>query len=96
MAQGKSKKNATTIITARIPVALKKQLDGLAKLRACPSNTLVLQALVTYLQEDRAYLASVEAGLRDADAGRFVPHSAVKQWLQSWGSEQELPPPRCK
>ncbi|MBF0394388.1 MAG: CopG family transcriptional regulator [Alphaproteobacteria bacterium] len=34
-------------------------------------------------------------GLADADAGRTVPHAEVKAWLESWGTDHELPPPRC-
>jgi len=37
--------------------------------------------------------ADAEA-LADLDAGRTVSHSAVKDWLQSWGKADELPPPR--
>jgi hypothetical protein len=32
---------------------------------------------------------------RDVQAGHLIPHEAVKAWLLSWGTEQELPPPRC-
>jgi predicted transcriptional regulator len=33
-------------------------------------------------------------GLADLDAGRVVSHDAVKTWLLSWGSPNELPPPK--
>lgn len=36
--------------------------------------------------------ADAEA-LADLKAGRTVSHVAVKAWLQSWGTEAELPPP---
>ena len=34
-------------------------------------------------------------GEADAKAGRVVPHEAVKAWLKSWGTDDELPPPKC-
>jgi predicted transcriptional regulator len=37
--------------------------------------------------------ADAEA-LADLNAGRTVSHAAVKDWLQSWGNADELPPPR--
>lgn len=37
--------------------------------------------------------ADLEA-LADLDAGRTVSHAAVKRWLQTWGTADELPPPR--
>ncbi len=45
---------------------------------------------------DEAKRLSVMEGLADIEAGRVVPHSEVKAWLESWGTENELPPPLCK
>ena len=45
-----------------------------------------------------AQLTIIEAilrGIADADAGRVVDHESVAEWLESWGTENELPPPRC-
>jgi predicted transcriptional regulator len=36
--------------------------------------------------------ADAEA-LADLDAGRTISHAAVKRWLLSWGTAEELPPP---
>ena len=32
-----------------------------------------------------AFLAAVDAGIADADAGRTVPYEDVRRWLLSWG-----------
>jgi len=42
-------------------------------------------------EEDRA-MAEAEAALA---AGRVISHEAVSRWLQSWGTPNELPPPKC-
>jgi len=39
--------------------------------------------------------AHIQAGLADFDAGRFVSHDRVVAWLESWGTEDELPVPEC-
>jgi predicted transcriptional regulator len=31
----------------------------------------------------------------DIAAGRVISHDAMKRWLLSWGTPNELPPPRC-
>lgn len=31
----------------------------------------------------------------DLAAGRVVSHEAVKRWLLSWGTPNELPRPKC-
>jgi len=45
--------------------------------------------------ETEAFLAAVEDGLADADDGHTVPYEEVRRWLLSWGTENELPPPKC-
>ena len=43
---------------------------------------------------EREALAAVEEALDEAEAGvPSVPHKEVKQWLRSWGTPNELPPP---
>ncbi len=46
-------------------------------------------------EEDAAFVAAVEEGIADADAGRTIPYEEVRRWLLSWGTENELPPPKC-
>jgi predicted transcriptional regulator len=46
-------------------------------------------------KERAAYLAAVDEGLSDLDAGRSIPYELVRRWLLSWGTDNELPPPEC-
>ncbi|MBW8302403.1 MAG: CopG family transcriptional regulator [Brevundimonas sp.] len=39
--------------------------------------------------------AREQKAMADMDAGRFVTHEAVVRWLKSWGTDNELPPPKC-
>jgi predicted transcriptional regulator len=41
-----------------------------------------------------ADMAADAEGLADLDAGRVISHEAMKAWLLSWGTTEELPPPR--
>jgi antitoxin component of MazEF toxin-antitoxin module len=36
----------------------------------------------------------IRAGLADLEAGRKTSNERVTQWLDSWGSENELPAPK--
>jgi predicted transcriptional regulator len=42
--------------------------------------------------EEEKALAEAEAEIA---AGKFVSHDAVRRWLLSWGTAEELPPPKC-
>ncbi len=46
-----------------------------------------------YDDEEAEYLAAVEEGLAEAEAGLSIPYEKVRRWLLSWGTENELPPP---
>lgn len=38
-------------------------------------------------------LKEIQAGLAEAEAGNTVSHEKVADWLRSWGTDHELPPP---
>ncbi len=51
---------------------------------------------VIFDAEESAKLdAREQKAMADMDAGRFVTHEAVVRWLKSWGTADELPPPKC-
>lgn len=86
--------SGTAILTVRVPVKLRNRLEGLARLTARNRSRLAVEALESYVGEQEEHLAKIDQGIRDADAGRVIPHAAVKRYLQSWGSKRRLPPPR--
>jgi len=45
---------------------------------------------------DPAYVAAIEQARADVRAGKTVAYEEVRRWLLSWGTDTELPPPRCK
>jgi hypothetical protein len=44
---------------------------------------------------DPEFRAGVEAGIADIEAGRMVPIEKVLEWVNSWGTDNELPMPEC-
>jgi predicted transcriptional regulator len=40
-------------------------------------------------------LAEVREADRQVECGHFIEHEDMKTWLLSWGTEHELPPPKC-
>lgn len=54
------------------------------------------QEKVAQVAIDEAKRLSILEGLADVEAGRVVPHNEVKAWLESWGTDHELPPPSCR
>lgn len=86
---------ATTTITIRLPVTVKRRLDRLARSTARSRSFLAADAIAGYLRSQEWQLQRICEGLSDLKAGRVIPHQEVEKWLESWGSEHELPPPKC-
>lgn len=45
---------------------------------------------------DPADDAEEARAMTDLAAGRVVSHEVVSRWLESWGTENELPKPECR
>ena len=86
----------TTTFTIRVPVDVKRRLDKLAKATSRTRSWLAADAVATYVTEQDWQLSEIEEGIKDAGAGRVVPHEEVKRWLNSWGADNEQAPPACK
>lgn len=84
---------ASETFSVRLPEEIKRELEEYARATQRSSAFVVKEAIEAHLAERRAYLAAIEAAEREADEGVFVSGEAVIQWLESWGKENELPPP---
>ena len=45
-------------------------------------------------EDEAAFAAAAQEGIEAADAGRTLPYEDVRRWMLSWGTPEELPPPR--
>lgn len=82
------------ILTVRLPPAMRRKLDQLARSTARNRSWLAVRAIERYLAENAWQIAAIEEGIRAADAGDFVDDGEVEAWLGSWGKGAERKPPR--
>jgi RHH-type transcriptional regulator, rel operon repressor / antitoxin RelB len=85
----------TAVLTVRLSAEIEARLDRLARTTSVSKSKLAADAIVAYLDEQERQLEKIREGLADAKAGRVVAHEDVARWLDSWGTEEELPPPKC-
>ncbi len=45
--------------------------------------------------DDAEFVEAVKAGQASLDQGCSIPYSEVRDWLLSWGTDKERPPPKC-
>jgi predicted transcriptional regulator len=84
----------TTTVTVRVPVALKKRLERLARATTRSRSWLALEALDQYLALNEWQIEAVQEGIADAEAGRLVDHEKMETWVKGWGRKNEPGPPR--
>ena len=85
--------NATFSI--RLKPETKKRLGKLAKASGRSANFLISDAVESYVADQERMLAEVRQADRQVKAGHYIRHEDMKAWLLSWGTEHELPPPKC-
>lgn len=83
----------TRAISFRTSAEKVKRLERLAEATDRPRSWHLEQALDAYLENQAWQILHIEDGLADADAGRTVCHERVRDWLSTWGSEDEAEPP---
>ncbi len=86
-------KSAT--LSIRLKAETKKRLAKLAKISGRSSNFLISDAVESYVADQERLLAEVRQADRQVKSGHYVRHEDMKAWLLSWGTNHEIPPPKC-
>ena len=79
----------------RLNPETKKRLAKLAKASGRSSNFLISDAVESYVGDQERMRAEIRQADRQAKAGHYIKHEDMKAWLLSWGTDHELPPPKC-
>ena len=87
---------STTLFSFRVKNELKEKLDSLAEATQRSKSFLATEALERYIQLESWQVAHIKHGIKQADQGLVVSGDDVDQWLASWGTNKELPPPKPK
>ena len=73
----------------------KKRLAKLAKTSGRSSNFLIADAVESYVADQERMLAEIRQADRQIKSGHYIRNKDMKAWLLSWGTEHELPIPKC-
>jgi predicted transcriptional regulator len=86
----------TVPVATRVSQELKEKLATLAKNTKRSESDLITQAIADYLDLNAWQASQIKERLDQAEAGApAVSHEGVIAWLDSWGTGQELPPPKA-
>lgn len=88
------KQSKNTTMTVRIEPEVGEKLDALARDMHRSKAYLASEAISDFVARNAWQVAEIRRGLEEHASGTpGVRHEVVRRWVESWGSENELPRP---
>ena len=87
---------ASTTLSVRVDSAEKKRLEALAKSTGRSRSFLAADAIKEYLDVNEWQVAGIKAAMASIDANGGVAHEKVRSWIDSWGTADEIAPPKSR
>ncbi len=81
-------------IVVKLDSEVQARLAALADDRKQPVSEVAAEVISMYLAPDSWEHKHIRAGLAELEAGQGVSNERVMEWLDSWGTECELPAPK--
>ena len=85
---------AAATLTVQLSEVDKERLKALAEATGRTESLLAAEAVSEYLALQEWQVSAIEAGIESLDREGGVPHEAVREWVESWGTDHELDPPK--
>ena len=73
------------VTTARFDPEIREQLDKMAEQMDRPRAWIIKEAVAQYLERETWYLAEVQKGIDDAEAGWVISHGEMAARLKAKG-----------
>ena len=87
----------SAMMTVRLAPEVRDKLDALARDTKRSKSYLASEAIESYVNLNAWQVAHIRAALaEDEEGGPGIPHEEVMQWMASWETDHELPPPEPK
>ncbi len=84
---------ASPPFSVRLSDEIKSRLEKEAERVDRSAGYLVQKAIEEFLDARDFFRSEMEAAIAEADKGVFISGEAVHKWMDSWDTENELPPP---
>jgi predicted transcriptional regulator len=84
---------AGTSIIVQLDSAVQVRLAALADARQQPVSDVAAELIAAFVDPESWEHQHIRAGLAELKTGEGVSHERVAEWLDSWGTENELPAP---
>jgi predicted transcriptional regulator len=83
-----------TAILVQLDPAVQARLAALAEDRRQPVSEVAAEVISIFFSPDSWEHKHIRAGMAELEAGQGVSNERVMEWLDSWGTENELSAPK--
>jgi RHH-type rel operon transcriptional repressor/antitoxin RelB len=84
---------ASTQFSMRLPEELKNSLQEISKISHRSQSQIATRAIAEYVEKNQWKIKAINEAKKEADKGIFISHEKIDNWLDSWGSKNELSAP---
>jgi predicted transcriptional regulator len=84
---------SNTVLSIRVTDEMKEQLELLATTSKRSKAYLAKEAIADYINRNAWKAKALRDAVTKADEGVFISQDAMEDWVNSLGTENELPPP---
>jgi predicted transcriptional regulator len=81
-------------LTVQLSEVDKERLQALADATGRSESLLAAEAVTEYLALQEWQVSAIEAGIVSLDREGGIAHAAVRNWIESWDTDEELDPPK--
>ena len=85
---------AAATLTVQLNEVDKERLEALAEATGRSESLLAAEAVTEYLALQEWQVSAIEAGIVSLDREGGIAHAAVRNWIESWDTDEELDPPK--
>ena len=80
-------------LSLHVTAETKRELEEHARQLNVSVAEIAERAIAYYLEVPARERAILKERLAEADKGVFISGDAMMRWVESWGTDEELPPP---
>ena len=85
---------AAATLTVQLNEVDKERLEALAEATGRSESLLAAEAVSEYLALQEWQVSAIETGIASLDREGGIAHAAVRNWIESWDTDEELDPPK--
>jgi predicted transcriptional regulator len=80
-------------LTVQLSELDKERLEALAEATGRSESLLAAEAVSEYLALQEWQVFAIEAAIASLDREEEIAHAAMRDWIESWDTDDELDPP---